>query len=533
MDRTQDRPSRDSPPDDAQADVVRFLQGGAGLGAEARRIDTHGAMVFLIGDVALKMKRAVEYDYMDLSTVEKRRTLLMRELALNRRAAPSIYRDVVPVTRSRDGTLALNGGGRAVEWVLRMARFPAEAELSRIAAARGIDDALANDMGRAVARYHAAAPVISLDAVGLMRDILDELGRVFAEMGDALGPGALDWVARARRACADQRAVLRERTRQGSVRRCHGDLHLRNLVLIDDVPTPFDALEFDERLGTCDTLYDLAFLLMDLDHRGLGHAANRVLNAYLMDAAPDLSGAGLSLLPLYLSVRAAIRAMVEVQTAALAEGGATLRREARGHLGHALGYLDPPDPILVAFGGLSGTGKTTIAAALADRIGAAPGAIHIRSDILRKALLHRPILKPLGPEGYAADITGRTYDTLRMRAGQVLAQGHSVILDAMHATPDARHDAEGVARSAGCAFVGIWLDAGTQTRLDRIAARPPDASDADAELVRRQAEADPGPISWHRIDTRLPLDAVVDEISLLLAPRLGGLPTDQGAAHVG
>jgi aminoglycoside phosphotransferase family enzyme/predicted kinase len=495
-----------------QSEAIRFLEGGADRGSRAIRIDTHGAVIFLIGDQAFKIKRAVKYDYMDLSTLEKRRTLLDREFELNRDGAPSIYRRVIPLVRQTNGALALDKTGEILEWVLWMNRFAPQAELTNIAKTHGISDGLAQDLGVSIARYHKKAAVKTLDGATLICEILDELDRVFNTMSDSFHADARSFVAKGRKACAMHTAHFQQRTNNGFIRRCHGDLHLRNIIMIDGVPTPIDALEFDERLGTCDTFYDLAFLLMDLDHQGMPHAANLVLNAYLGEQNFDLSDAGLALLPLYLSIRAAIRAMVDVQTAAVSANGKNMLRDARAYLRQALEYLDHKAPILVAIGGYSGTGKTTIARAVAHHIGAAPGAIHLRSDVLRKTLLNRKPLDHLGPDGYTPHITARTYETMRQQAKQVLDQGHSAIIDAVHSNPKARAAVKQIATSAGCAFVGIWLESPTQTRLARVASRGPDASDADADVVNQQATTDPGPIGWHRIATNQTQEAVIKEV---------------------
>ena len=502
----------------AQAEVIRFLESGAGFGDSTQRIDTHGAIIFLTGDLALKIKRAVKYDYMDLSTVAKRHTLLDRELELNKSTAPSIYRSVMPIVRRKDGALALDGPGDVLEWVLVMNRFPAKAELAHIADDCGIDDALALKLGASIARYHAASPVRNLDGAALIEEIIDELERVFRSMGEAISVEASDFIARSRKVWSDLSESLHQRSRNGHIRRCHGDLHLRNIVVIGGVPTPFDALEFNERLGTCDTLYDLAFLLMDLDHRGMGHPANLVLNAYFSEACSDLTDSGLSLLPLYLSIRAAIRTMVDVQTAAVAADGIEMMGEARAYLMQAMDYLDPKPTVLLAIGGYSGSGKSTIARAIAHKIGAAPGALHIRSDVARKTLLHHDPLTHLGAEGYTPEVTARTYDAIRHQARIVLGQGHSVILDAVHGNADARRAAEDIATDAGCDFVGIWLESKTATRLARISTRGPDASDANSTVVIRQAGADPGAMQWHRIDTDRSLEETLSSVSMTLNP---------------
>lgn len=499
-----------------QTTSVRFLEEGAGRGSTATRIDTHGALIFLIGDEAFKIKRAVKYDYMDLSTLEKRHALLDRELELNKPTAPSIYRGVVPLVRKPDGELALDEVGDVLEWVLTMNRFPKDAELTHIAKTQGIDDDMAQKLGQSIADYHAVAPVRKMNGASLIREILDELDTVLGQMSEVFHGNAEVFCARSREVLENQLNQLRQRSMHMHIRRCHGDLHLRNIVMIDGRPTPFDALEFDERLGTCDTLYDLAFLLMDLDHLGMPHAANQVMNAYFATTSNKMADAGLSLLPLYLSIRAAIRAMVNVQTPAVSEKGSQLRQDARAYLVQALAYLEPGPPILVAIGGYSGSGKTTIARAVAHQIGAAPGAVHVRSDVVRKVLLHCDPLDHLGPDGYDPKITAQTYATAREQADAILTQGHSAILDAVHRDTDSRLAAENVAIASGSLFLGIWLDSPIQTRLARVAARAPDASDADAAVVNRQARVDPGPMSWHRLNTDRPIEAVLRNVSALI-----------------
>ncbi|WP_299564327.1 bifunctional aminoglycoside phosphotransferase/ATP-binding protein [uncultured Sulfitobacter sp.] len=502
-----------------QAEAIAFCENGAGIGAEADRTDTHGAIIFLIGDRALKMKRAVQYDYMDLSTLEKRKALLEREFELNSKTAPSIYRGVIPLTREADDKLALDGDGDAVEWVLSMWRFPPEAELTHIASNDGIDDTLAQDLGEAIVRYHGDAPVKDADGVTLITEILDELDRVFGAMENEFQDNALRFVRQGRAMLSDRAGVMRARSRAGFVRRCHGDLHLRNIVLLEGVLTPFDALEFDERLGTCDTLYDFAFLLMDLLHRGFAHPANMVLNTYLNGVSDHMEDAGLDILPLFLGIRAAIRAMVSIQTSEFSSSSEKMLTDARDYLQEALDYLDPPAPVLVAIGGLSGSGKTTIARAIAHRIGAFPGAIHIRSDVVRKKIMKVDPLEPLDSEGYAPPITAQTYESIRQQATQVLAQGHAAILDAVHDNAESRAAARDVAQEAGCEFIGIWLETPTDVRSNRVTGRGPDASDADPWVVKQQERIDPGPLDWQQIDADRPLATVISDIAARLPKR--------------
>jgi hypothetical protein len=513
------------PPPDSQAEVLRFLRDPAHYGGASpvAVVETHGAYVFLAGAVALKVKRAIRYEYMDLSTPGRRRRMLQREFALNRRTAPGIYRDVVPVTRVPGGGLALNGGGRPVEWVLRMRRFAAADELAVIAARGDFTDALADDLGRSVQAYHHRAPRRSADGTDLINAILDELDRAFAGMHAELGAAPVAAFHTAARtqlaACA---VLLTGRSVTGHVRRCHGDLHLRNLVLLDGVPTPFDALEFSETLGTCDVLYDLAFLIMDLRHRKLPRAANIVLNSYLL-AATGKEDTGLVALPLFVAVRAAIRAMVGIQARHAGRGSApgAGSGDARHYLQDALAALAPAPPQLVAVGGLSGSGKTTLSRELAPLLGAAPGAVHLRSDIERKAMAGVAPLTRLPVADYAREGRGRVYARLLERAGTLLRAGQAVLLDATFLDPSARAKAATLSADLGVPFTGLWLQAPAATLMSRLAARQGDASDADAAVLRLQLATDPGPIGWQRLDSSRNLAAALAAARAMLSGGAG------------
>src|SRR6056297_3699886 len=272
-----------------------------GAGTKVDIVRTHAAIVFLAGDAAYKVKRPVRYDYLDFSTLEKRQAMLRRELELNRPNAPGIYLGLVPVTRQADGTLKLGEGGEVVEWCLHMRRFPAGAELVAVAGRDGISPALAEQIGCEIADYHARAEIRHADGRTLVTEIADELNEAFAGMTDLFGAGLVDrFQTRVRTAIEANAALLTDRGRAGHVRRGHGDLHLGNMVVLDGRPVLFDALEFDERLGTLDVLYDLGFVIMDLLHRGLSEAANAVLGAYLYRARQPEHFDGLALLPLFL-----------------------------------------------------------------------------------------------------------------------------------------------------------------------------------------------------------------------------------------
>jgi aminoglycoside phosphotransferase family enzyme len=296
-----------------QDEVAAFLadpRTHGGRVARVKRIDTHAAMVFLAGDDVYKVKRAVRFPFLDFSTLERRRRACEREVELNRASAPDLYLGVVPITRSPDGRLSFGGRGPVVEWAVHMRRFDETATFDRLAAAGRIDAAMVDALAVRVAALHADAAAAEAAAIaGRMSRIAAENIGELRERPDLFTPLEVDRLAASTdMALARLAPLMQRRASAGHVRRCHGDLHLANIALIDGRPVLFDALEFDEDLATIDVFYDLAFLVMDLWSRGGTGHANRLLNRWLAlrrMTADDLDG--LALLPLFVSMRAAPR----------------------------------------------------------------------------------------------------------------------------------------------------------------------------------------------------------------------------------
>ena len=478
---------------DTQQPVFEFL---ASQGRDVKRIDTHAASVFLSGDRALKVKRAVRFTFLDFSTLEKRKAACDAEIEVNKRYAPAIYRGVVTITREADGTLAIEGDGTPVEYAVDMARFDETETLDHLAEQGRIDGRLADRLGIAVAEAHRIAPVMrGANFAATLDEIIAQNDGELADFPDLFDAGVVKELTAASRAALSRlRLLLDARERDGCVRRCHGDLHLGNLVLIDNQPMLFDAIEFNDRLAIIDRFYDLAFLLMDLIERGLAPAATTVLNRYLTATNDDRDLDALALLPLLMSLRAAIRAKV---TAARPSRDASLDARARDYFALAQRLITPPSPQFIAVGGLSGTGKSVLARALSEHITPLPGAIWLRSDVIRKQLFGKTETEALPPEAYKPGVTARVYETLATRAARVFAAGHSVIVDAVFARAGERADIE---QAAPNAFRGLFLTANLDTRLARVGSRKNDASDADARIARAQEDYDLGDLSWSKVD---------------------------------
>lgn len=508
-----------------EADVVAFLEDPASYAARPDRIETietHAGRVFLAGDRALKIKKRVKLPFLDFTTLAQRREALARELELNRDHAPDIYIGLAAISRGADGRLAF-GDAAPVDYALVMRRFPQEALLARIAAEGPLSAKLARDLADMVARYHRAVPLAKgISGAGVMQDTVAGLAASLTDGApQAIAPPIKAFAAASRAEVARLAPLLEARGKAGHVRRCHGDLHLGNIVMIDGRPVPFDALEFDERLASIDVLYDLAFLLMDLDVRGDRAAANVVLNAYVAAAPTGGEIEGLAALPLFLATRAGVRALVAIERALQKREGEDADDIARAvrYVSAANAYLAPPRPALVAVGGLSGTGKSTLSAALAPAIGPAPGALVLRTDVERKRLFGVPETERLPPEGYTEATSDAVYAILYAKTERALAAGHAVVFDGVSAKAAEREAIAAIAGKAGVAFAGLWLEAPLATQIARVAARRGDASDSDEAVVRAQAEREVGPMTWTQIDAGRTPEHTLAEARAVLAER--------------
>lgn len=495
---------------DPQATSYEFLQ--STLPREVERIDTHGATLFLAGDRAWKMKRAVRFPYMDFSTIERRRHALSQELTLNRRTAPDLYLALHAITRGPEGQLALDGEGEAIDWVLEMRRFPAGCLLSELAEQGKLSREHIRMLTDRVVDFHAQAPVVATPD-GYARFLAVTTGNIASlEAGaDILGDDAVKQIAQSLLAALEKaKPLLIERSAAGRVRHVHGDLHLANITLIDEIPVPFDCIEFDDELAIIDTLYDLAFLLMDLWQRGLKTLANEAFNRYLDRTTED--EAGIALLPLFLATRAVIRAHVGAARAQRLGPDSAIAAEARDYLQHAQQFLEPSPPTLMAIGGLSGSGKSTVARHIAPTLGCAPGARVVRSDVLRKRLAGVAPETRLPPSAYTLAQNVQVYRTLDELAASLIATGHSVIVDAVFARHHERVRIGELAQGAQVPFQGFWLDCNVATRVARVEGRTGDASDADTAVARVQ-EADPlTEAGWHRLNADLPTIAIATQM---------------------
>lgn len=513
-----------------QIEVIDFLsrpdsyRAGLSFNESVERIDTHASIIFLYGDRAYKLKRAVKFPYLDFSTRVLRRRYCEAEVRINRRTAPHIYLGVRGIMRTAGGALRLDGDGEPVDWVVEMVRFDQETLFDRLAQKGVLDRFAMEDLADTIARFHSEAERHSESGGrSLVAKVIESNAKSFAEAGSRIfdADKVKDLTETSWRALANVEGLLEERRREGFVRHCHGDLHLRNIFLYKGQATLFDAIEFRADMAQIDVLYDIAFLVMDLDYRELRFLASIVLNRYLDNTA---DAGGLAAFPLFLSLRAAIRSHITAVAAGCQEEpekADVLEHEARAYLDRAIQYLMPTQPRLIAIGGLSGSGKSRLARRLAPYVGAPPGARVVRTDSTRKRIAGIALGSRLGSRGYSGEMNTRTYHAVFDECAKVLAAGQSVIADAVFADLEERRAIERVAGEAGVPFHGLWLETSPEVMQERVTRRTRNVSDANAWVVRLQLQYDPGEMTWIRVNTSGSRDETVAEGLRILELRLG------------
>ena len=495
--------------------MVRALQVAlsADGGPPAELIETHISFVLLHGEWAYKFKKALKNPFLDASTLALREHLCQEELRLNRRLAPDLYRDVVPVTGAPD-TPAFGGSGPIVDYAVRMVAFPQAGLWDRLARDHALGPGPVDELAALLVRFHdAAAPADAHARLGSptlvraqMRENLDELERFAMAAPDRARVRDLrQWEADL---FPRLEALMAERLASGRVRECHGDLHLGNVAQIDGRATVFDAIEFNDEFRWIDVISEVAFVVMDLHAHDLPELAHRLTNAWLQ-ASGDY--AGLPVLPYYLVHRALVRAKVALMRAAQTDPGegaesppdgnatatatATAIAQAGRYLALAERFSRSRPPSLMLTHGFSGTGKTTLTQSLVEQV----GALRIRADVERKRLAGLDETARSGSalhDGlYSAAMSEATYDRLFALARAALRAGWPVILDATFLSRARRDQARALARDCAVPCVILHFDADVATLRQRLAVRAgqaSDASEADEQVLEAQMrEADP------------------------------------------
>jgi aminoglycoside phosphotransferase family enzyme/predicted kinase len=464
-----------------------------------RLVETHCAWVILTGQYVYKIKKPVNFGFLDYSTLEKRHYYCEEEVRLNRRFAPDIYLDVVTIT----GTPACpqpGGDGEVLDYAVRMRQFPDNGLLSQLAARHALDATHIDQLVHTVSDFHSnASRASAADSFGDPAHIHHWARENFQHIQPLLTPeDKPETVEQLRQWCDNEYAgltgLLQARRASGAIRECHGDLHLGNITLIDGRVTPFDCIEFNPELRWIDTVSEIAFLLMDLDDYGQARFANRFLNGYLQ-ATGDY--AGLGVLRYYLVYRSMVRAKVAVlrrqQTEKESGDYNQATAELRQYVDLALGYITHDHTVMVITYGLSGSGKSTVASDLCER----SGLIQLRSDVERKRLAGLSATDSsesgAGTGLYTADKTANTYQHLGTLAKTVLAAGYSVVIDATFLKREHRDRFRALAAETGTPFLILECIADNSELERRILLRSAgkrDASEATLGVLHAQQRCD-------------------------------------------
>jgi len=497
-----------------QSDIIDFLSHPESYGLPCdrvvKRLDTHISIVFLAGEYAYKLKRAIALPFVDFSSLKSRAYFCAQELEINRCFSPELYVDIVPVGFTQ--TFNLDGEGKVVDWLVKMKRFDQDTLFDRLCEENKLDeDTVMQLVDRVVLHYEQAEKNDQYGGLaGMERAFNGHYLALENCPAHVLNKSQIEMlketVSQILFECASK---LEERRKNGMVRHCHGDLHLRNICLFNGKATLFDAIEFEPDYAIIDVLYDLSFLLMDLIHRRRHDLASLVFNRYL-----GMTGdvAGLAVLGLFLSSRATIRAHVSAvasQNQKTQKATEFWEQEARTYLVEAQHFLVSEIPVLIAVGGLSGCGKSVLAKGLAPRVGRMPGAYIARTDMIRKRLSGLKPWQKLGEDGYSRAVTAKTYEKLYEEIETVLRSGYSVIVDGVFAREGERNKLENLARALKIPFHGIWLSAPLNVLEERVTLRQNDVSDADGAVVRSQSLYDIGRLDWSQVDASQDIETVL------------------------
>ena len=481
----------------AQLPLISALQNPAVYGhevTELQLLETHVSWVILTGEYVYKIKKAVNFGFLDYSTLEKRSFYCQEELRLNQRFAPQLYLDVAAISGTVERP-SLRAGGQPIEYAVRMKQFPQSGLLSTLAANNALTPEIIDAIALLVSAMHAAVDCADEHSGGGLPDdihhwVMENFEHIRPALRDAQQLQQLQQIESwCRREFADKQAVLERRRCNGFVRECHGDLHLGNLTVIDGQVTPFDGIEFNPQLRWIDVISEIAFLVMDIRDRGYPRLAARLLNAYLQHTGDY---AGLAVLRYYLVYRALVRAKVAVLR--LPQTSSTLDEqnvwyEYRSYMELAARYVRPRLAALIITHGVSGSGKSYYAAQLAERL----GAIQLRSDVERKRL-HGYAAAADTQSGikagiYSAKASAHTYEQLAVLAGTVIEAGYPVIVDATFLQLAWREHFRHLSVSLAVPFVLLDFDADRDTLSARIRSRQSaggDPSEAGIEVLEAQ-----------------------------------------------
>jgi len=455
-------------------------------------IETHISWVILTGTYAYKIKKPVDFGFLDFSTLEKRRFYCLEELRLNQRLAPELYLAVIPVCGTPEQPV-LNGENEAFEYAVKMLQFPQSAQLDHVLARGELQAGQLDAVARLVADFHRNITCAGVDSdFGDPAHVYQPVDENFTQIRQHIpDEDFLEPLAKLQRWSESRfetlAPVLAQRKADGFIRECHGDMHLRNLAWHNNAPLVFDCIEFNSNLYWIDVINEIAFLVMDLQDRQQPQMAQRFLNTYL-ECTGDYQG--VMVLPFYLLYRAMVLAKVNAIRAKQATNSPEQQRQAEADFANymrlGMNYVRECRPQLIITYGLSGSGKSTVSQQLLEQM----GAIRIRSDVERKRLFGiRPEEDAEAAHGegiYTAETTQRVYTRLAEQAGTVVDAGYTVIIDAAFLQFEQRQQFRKLAAEKQVPFVILEFSATVETLRRRILERQGGVSDANLAILEQQ-----------------------------------------------
>lgn len=458
-----------------------------GVKGSVQVLQTHASIIFLTGDYAYKLKKPVNYHFLDFSTLEKRHYYLEQELLLNKQVAADIYLEILPINEE-NGQLSLNGTGVAIEYVLKMKQFPQDCLLSQVFERGELTESDLVSLGKKVARFHRQASTSAyISSFGSLEIIKQAIDENYQQTEKYIGFVQTRQQFEETKAYTDNFFAnhgdwLEERQSKGMIRECHGDLHLNNMFRWQGEIQLFDRIEFNESFRFVDVIYDIAFTVMDLTAKGRKDFANIFLNTYLEQTG---DWEGLKVLSLYLTRQAYVRAKVN----SFLLDGDTFSEQIQATAAHyyqlAWQYTQPQSPRLILMSGFSGSGKSTVAKVIAKYL----NAIQIRSDAVRKHLAGIELNQQGSLDIYTVEMSQKTFARLTELAELLIKLGYPVILDARYDKYAWREPLLNFAQQQQIPFSIVHCYAPLEVLKQRLESRTGDISDATSDILALQIES--------------------------------------------
>lgn len=505
-----------------QSDIIQALCDPTTYGKNVKKVtirQSHIALIFFAGDMVYKLKRAVIYPTVDFSTPEKRKLACISEMKRSTIYAPHLILGIKPIKRLKNGKIHIGGQrGQEIDTVIVERRIPQKSLLNFLLPSPSFDRFETMDLAESLAELHSKAKTFhSKWGTEVIQKIIlrtETTLNYFPEIFNrnevnSLTHASLDMLKKNAR-------LVTFRQKTGRVKKCHGDLSLSNVAYDKKKFLFISPIEYNETLDCIDTLYDLAYLTMDLEMKGLRRLSNILFNHY-MSYMNDIEG--FPLLPLYQSLRAAFRAAVYAKTTTILTGIEKTEaiQKAQKYFALSRRFMADFKPVLIACGGLSGSGKSRIAREIGGLMNPAPGAIILRDDVVKKQITglapHQRFNKTMDTPAFEKVV----YEVLRQQATTALRTGSCVIVDALFHDPVQRKGIEKLAQKMNVPFVGLWMDAPLSVRTERVKHRKQTPSDIRKEdELECQLSLKTGKIIWHKINTNQIKEETINDVINLL-----------------